>query len=297
MTTYEAIRDFITWNKIERGLAENSLQAYRSDLVQFAEFLGQEGIKQMDEVEQDHVLDFLEDRRDEQAPATVARKLVAIKVFFRYLHQERFVEANVTEVLEGPRLWQLLPHLLSEAEVRKLLEVNRKAKSPFDRRNQAILELLYASGLRVSELTSIKVDQLRFDLGVVHVIGKGNKGRIVPFGKPAQKELRHYLKHVRPFLLKRGPVPEVFVSKSGRPLTREWIWRVVRKVARQAGIRKDIHPHMLRHSFASHLLAHGADLRVIQELLGHADIATTQIYTHVSHDQLAHAHRAYHPRG
>ncbi len=293
----ERIQEFIAYARIEKGLADLSLAAYQGDLVQVATFLEKREVVSLEAVTRDHLLDFLESCRDEQESSTVARKLVSIKVFFRFLAAERYLTKNVTDVMDSPRLWQLLPEFLTEAEVTRLLKVFKKARSPLARRNWAIIELLYASGLRASELTSLTIDNLRFDLNVVHVIGKGGKGRLVPIGKPAQEQINYYVQHIRSQLLRHGPVPEVFVSKNGHPLTRDWIWRIVKNAARDAGIQKNIYPHMLRHSFASHLLAHGADLRVIQEMLGHADISTTQIYTHVSQEHLVRAHRAFHPRG
>jgi len=297
MTITDHMRQFLVYARVDKGMAVNSLKAYGNDLRQFATFLAGRQVHDLAVVTRDLILDFIEERRERQAVSTVARKLVALKVFFRYLTQERVLEHNVTEVMDSPRLWQLLPEFFTEPEVTRLLKVWQRAKSPLLRRNQAMLELLYASGLRVSELTGLRLEQLRFDLGIVRVSGKGRKTRLVPVGIPAQEQVQRYVREVRPGLLKGGPVPEVFVSHRGRPLTRERIYRILRQAAREAGIQREVHPHMLRHSFASHLLAHGADLRVIQELLGHADISTTQIYTHVSSERLAQAHRAFHPRG
>jgi integrase/recombinase XerD len=297
MTISDYIRQFLTYARIDQGLAENSLKAYANDLRQFATFLAGRQVHDLAAVTRDLVLDFLEERRDGSAVSTVARKLVTLRVLFRYLAQERILAHNVTEVMDSPRLWELLPEFLTEAEVTRLLKVWQRARSPLLRRNQAMLELLYASGLRVSELTGLRLEQLRFDLGIVRVSGKGRKTRLVPVGIPAQQQVQRYVQEVRPQLLKHGPCPEVFVSHRGRPLTREMINRILNRAALEAGIQRGVHPHMLRHSFASHLLAHGADLRVIQEMLGHADISTTQIYTHVSSQRLAQAHRAFHPRG
>ena len=200
-------------------------------------------------------------------------------------------------VLQGPRLGRSLPEMISVEEVGKLLDVWKDAKEPLERRNRTMLELFYASGLRVSELAELRLNGLNFEDGMVRVLGKGSKERVVPMGRPAQEALKSYLKEVRPALDKTGAAPQVFLSKSGRALTRAMVWNIVRLAARLAGITKTVYPHLLRHSFASHLLAGGADLRVIQEMLGHADIGTTQIYTHVEADRLAAVHRQFHPRG
>ena len=294
---YELIKEFAANLHVERGLSANTVAAYRSDLAQFAAYAATRGVTDPNAVQRDLILDFLEAQRDTREVATIARRLVTIKVFFRFLHEEHRIVTNLTEVMELPRLWKLLPGLLSEAEVGRLLTVIRKDKSLLGRRNQAMLELLYASGLRVSELADLTLDQLRFDLGVVHVTGKGRKSRLVPVGEPAQAAIDDYRRHIRPQLLRQGPVSQLFVSKNGRRLDRTRIWHIVRQAAKLAGISRPVHPHMLRHSFASHLLAHGADLRIIQEMLGHADISTTQVYTHVDPSRLVQAHRAFHPRG
>lgn len=295
---YGPVRLFLTTAAVEYGMAENSLAAYGSDLRLCVEFLGARGHDGWDSVRRDHLLDFLDHGQENGLRATtLARRLVTLKVFFRFLFHERLVAGNVTEVMDGPRLWRLLPDFLSEREVAAMLRVHQRGKEPLEVRNQAILELLYASGLRVSELVGLRTDEVLFDQSVLRVTGKGGKTRIVPFGRAAEKQLRRYLRDARPALLRAGNLPQVFVSVNGRPLNRERIWQVVKAIARRSGIRKAVSPHTLRHSFASHLLNHGADLRVIQELLGHADISTTQVYTHVERDQLARIHRTFHPRG
>ncbi len=291
-----AIRQFLTWAAVERGLAKNSIAAYGTDLRQLAVFLDDQGIKDWTVVSRDDLLDFLDTcLEDEQEATTIARKLVSMKVFYRFLHQERMIVANITEVMDSPRRRLHLPHYLTETEVTALL--NNKARDPLKRRNHLILELLYASGLRVSELTGLQVQAIDFERRVFRVIGKRNKTRLVPFGKPALHQLRFYLDKSRPQLL-TGDVdpPELLLSKNGRALTRARIWQLVKESALEAGIGKHLYPHMLRHSFASHLLSHGADLRTIQEMLGHADIATTQIYTHIDQDRLIDIHKRFHPR-
>ena len=287
---------FISYATLERGFAENTVSAYTHDIREFLIFLAELGITEMATVTRDQILGFLEEsQRAGLVATTLARHLVAIKVFFRFLTQERQIPSDITDVLEGPRLWRLLPDFLSQEEVTRLLDAYGVA-DPLDRRNRTILELLYASGLRVSELAAMRVNWINFDQGVLRVTGKGNKTRIVPMGIPAQQALAGYLRDVRPKLDKDGNAVHVFLSNKGKPLDRERIWRIVRDAAVLVGIPKTVYPHMLRHSFASHLLAGGADLRVIQELLGHADISTTQIYTHIEKSRLAEVHRRFHPR-
>ncbi|HAR67289.1 MAG TPA: site-specific tyrosine recombinase XerD [Lentisphaeria bacterium] len=294
---FEDLQDFLAVIKVEYGLADATVTAYKRDLIQFAEFALDVGIGDWDQVTLDHVYDFLDLLQErELAASSIARKLVAVKVFFRHLLQERRVERNVTEVMEGPRLWHTLPDLLSEADVRKLLRLRARATDPLHQRDHTMLELLYASGLRVSELVGLRDDDVRFDMGVLRVTGKGDKTRVVPFGQPARRALDIYRRKTRPQLLKGANIATLFLSRNGRPLTRERIWGIVRQMGRESGIRVHIHPHMLRHSFASHLLSNGADLRVIQEMLGHADIATTQVYTHVEQDRLLSIHKQFHPR-
>ena len=200
--------------------------------------------------------------------------------------------------MDSPKLWKLLPDFLSPKEVDALLTVYpATGKDPLIFRNRTILEVLYACGLRVSEAAGLQVGNVRFDEEILLVKGKGSKERIVPVGKPAQKLLRRFLDELRPQLLKDERQTAVFLSKNGKPLDREWIWNIVKEAAKLAGINKNIYPHTLRHSFASHLLENGADLRVIQEMLGHADISTTQIYTHVDQKRLIQVHKKFHPRG
>ena len=294
---FEDIQGFIAQANIERGLSRNSLKAYQADLRQFAHFLERQHVGRWKKVTRELILDFLDEfYQIEAASTTIARKLVTIKVFFRYLYREGLIATNVTDVMESPRLWRLLPGLLTEAEVVKFLSVYRDNKDKLANRNQTLLETMYASGLRVSEVAELRIDDVKFDLGVFRVTGKGQKTRIVPFGLPAKKSLQYYLNNTRPLMLADNAYPQIFLSKSGRPLTRARIWAVVKEAAKRAGIQKNIHPHTLRHSFASHLLKNGADLRVIQEMLGHADVSTTQIYTHVDASHLMKVHNTYHPR-
>ncbi|MDP6450451.1 MAG: tyrosine recombinase, partial [Lentisphaeria bacterium] len=298
----DRIEEFLAFARVEKGLAPNSLMAYKTDLLQFAENLDDEhDISSWDKVTRENILDFLDTvKAAKSATSTLARKLVSIKVFYRYLHRERILTRNVTEVMDGPRLWRLFPEHLSEAEVDELLKVNANAcKDDYLLlRNQSMLELLYASGLRVSELVKLTIDELKLESNHLRITGKGNKTRLVPIGAPARSRLESYLDDVRPRLEREPPCPQVFLSKSGEQLTRARVWAIVKECAKLAGIQKNVYPHALRHSFATHLLANGADLRIIQKMLGHADISTTEIYLDANKDSnLARAHADFHPRG
>ncbi len=292
------LQHFCGYLLMERGLSRNSISAYRCDLADFIAYLKKYGKADFSEVTRDDIIDFLgEHKENGMEPASLARRLVAIKVFFRYLAQEKFVPENITSVMDSPKLWRILPEFMSSREVEALMNVYAvNAKDFLAIRNRAILEVLYACGLRVSEVASLKVSSVNAENGVIRVLGKGSKERIVPVGHLAVQALRRYLTKSRPNLLRSPDEPTLFLSQRGRKLNRERIWAIIKEAALQAGIMKNIHPHTLRHSFASHLLENGADLRVIQEMLGHADIATTQIYTHVDQRQLLAIHKKFHPR-
>ena len=291
---------FIEYIVVERGLARRTAAAYRSDLRAAGEFFNSLGRASWAEVSRDDILDYLENRRiDGMESTTIARNLIAIKMLLRYLCDEKLLGRDVSAVMDGPKLWRVLPDLLSEDEVDRLINAfSPSAADPLELRNRCIIELLYSSGLRVSEAASLPLTAVDFESETIRVSGKGSKVRIVPVGKPALRLLRRYMNSARAELCAAVPKsPYVFVSNHGRRLDRERIWQVVKIGAERAEIPKNIHPHSLRHSFASHLLDHGADLRVIQEMLGHANIATTEIYTHVAADKLLSIHHQFHPRG
>lgn len=301
MALERTINLFIEYIIVERGLSPRTAESYGGDLRIAAGYFESIGKRDWGELNRDDLLDYLELRRTEgMESTTIARNLVAFKVLFRFLCDERLVPADVTAVMDGPKLWRVLPDLLSEKEVDALLSAFSASPSatPLELRNRSILELLYSSGLRVSEAASLQLASVDFQNEILRVVGKGSKERVVPAGKPALKLLQRYIDTARPKLCAAAPgSPYVFVSNHARKLDRERIWQIVKLAAVRAGIGKNIHPHSLRHSFASHLLAHGADLRVIQEMLGHANISTTEIYTHVASDKLLAIHRHFHPRG
>ena len=293
-----ALEHFIGYLSLERGLVKNSVLAYRSDLSDFIAYLKAHSVDSYMAVTRDDIIDYLADCKERgMEVTTLARRLVAIKVFFRYLYQEKFIPEEITSVMDSPKLWRILPEFMSSREVEALMNVYAvNAKDFLAIRNRAILEVMYACGLRVSEVASLKISSINMEDGVIRVLGKGSKERIVPVGHLALQAIRRYLTKSRPCLLKNPDETTLFLSHRGKVLDRERIWAIIKEAALQAGITKNIHPHTLRHSFASHLLENGADLRVIQEMLGHADIATTQIYTHVDQRQLLAVHRKFHPR-
>lgn len=283
---------------LERGLSANTRLAYGHDLAEFLAFLTRRGRTGIQDVQRRDILDFLmEGKQKGLAAASLARRLVSIKVFFRHLSREGLLATNVADAMDSPRLWKILPPTLTIAEVERLLAAPA-ATTVRGLRDRAILETFYATGLRVSELAALTLDSLHFDADYVRCVGKGDKERVVPIGGRAIAAVQAWLERGRPAYAARGGGASraVFLSRLGRPLSRITLWRHIRAYARGAGIRKEISPHVLRHSFASHLLANGASLRIIQEMLGHADIATTQIYTHVDAGRLQSVHQQYHPR-
>lgn len=285
--------DYIT---LEVGLSPNTRAAYADDIGRFLDWLAQKGVRSVNEVTRKNILDHLmAEKARGLAANSLSRHLVSLKVFFRYLAQEGLLGINVAETMESPKVWKMLPSVLTPKEIDRLFSAPDLA-TPAGIRNRAILELFYASGLRVSELAGLQLSDLHFDEHFLRCVGKGRKERVVPVGKDAVERIRQYIKEVRPKLSPGPQEQTVFLSSRHQPMSRKTIWDMIKKCARAAGITKTIYPHTLRHSFASHLLANGAPLRIIQEMLGHADIATTQIYTHVDPDRLKGVHRQFHPR-
>lgn len=293
----EEVEEFLSYLSIERGLAKNTIDAYRRDLAKFITFLSRKGISSFDEVKRPLITNYLIGEKDKNlTPATLSRNLVAIKMLFRFLVRERFVKEDVAGVIESPKMWRKLPDSLSLKEVEDLLAAP-DARTLQGVRDKAFLELMYATGIRVSEAASLKMADLNMDVGFMKCLGKGQKERIVPFGRRAKGAIIRYLEKVRPVLVKRNPQePALFVNRFGRKISRQSLWNIVKFYAGKARIKKRLTPHILRHSFATHLLERGADLRIVQELLGHANISTTQIYTHINKDRLKAIHQKYHPR-
>jgi len=291
------VKAFQHYLQAERGLASNTLQAYGRDLERFAAWVAEGGLADyLHPTVRDfgHYLVFLRDAG--LAPPSVARHLVALKMFYRFLRLEERTTESTVELLSSPALWERVPQVLSRESVEKLLAAPQPSER-FYLRDRAILELMYATGSRASEVVGLKLPDLYLDSAFVKCFGKGNKQRVVPLGRPAVEALREYLVDSRPKLARAADTPWVFVSRGGKALTREMLWVLVKKYVRRAGLNVRVSPHTLRHSFATHLLGGGADLRTVQELLGHANIRTTQQYTHVDRERLKAIHRRYHPRG
>ncbi len=295
---------FLTYIRVECGLSANTIEAYELDIRQLIIDLEHQGVAAVDQITPRALIGHVAGLRSERnlAAASVARHLATIKVFCRWLVAHGHLEQNPADILDQPTRWKRLPNVLTPKQVKMLLAApapnpDRPDEPPLWLRDRALLELLYASGLRASEAAGIGLTDVQHALGVIRVLGKGAKERLVPMGKPAQDALEAYLDTCRPRLERPGGRDggRVLLSRTGRPLERVAIWQIVRRNAAIAGL-KGVHPHVLRHTFATHLLAGGADLRVVQELLGHADIGTTQIYTHVDHKRLRDVHRKYHPR-
>ena len=280
---------------VERGLRQNSLEAYHRDLVRYVTYLGERGRRAtaLDRAEVSRYLLSL--REAGLSPRSVARHLSAIRQFHRFLVRAGRTTEDPTAHLEAPRPWQRLPGVLSTEEVDRLLAA-RDGATPRNLRNRAMLELMYASGLRVSELVGLRLADVDFSLGIVRVTGKGDKERLVPVGETAVTSLRAYLRDGRPRLEKGRPSEYLFLGQHGRGLTRQMFWQLIKRAALAAGITTAVTPHTLRHSFATHLLERGADLRSVQLMLGHADIGTTQIYTHLSRGHLKAIYDKFHPR-
>ena len=297
MSWNDDLTGFKSYLLMECGLANASVEAYCHDMTCFVAFMEALGIASALDVKRDDVLDFLEEGASQGLESTtLARRLVSVKVFFRYLYIEHRITENVTEIMEGPKLWKVMPDFLGLGEVDAMLAAFSKGKDPLTLRNRAILELLYASGLRASEICGLRLDGVDNERGVVRIIGKRDRERFVPFGKSAWGAMADYLNKARAVLDKTGKATAFFLSHTGLPLTRERIWGIVKLAAAEANIKKNVYPHMLRHSFATHLLNNGADLRVIQEMLGHSSIATTQIYTHTDFSRMEKTYRKFHPR-
>jgi len=288
---------FLHYILVEKGLSKNTIDAYSHGLNRFLDYLREKGIQEMPKVSKLDIRAFLLGlKRQGLSTKSVVRNLAAIRSFFRFLIQEGILDANPIEEIESPKIERKLPEILTLKEVEQLLG-QPNSQTPLGIRDRAMLEALYATGMRVSELTKLPVQQVNLEGGYVLVFGKGSKERIVPLGSEAMKWIALYLNSARERLAKGKESPSLFINRSGRGMSRQQFWKNIKAYGRRAGIRKRITPHLLRHSFASHLLEGGADLRSVQLMLGHADISTTQIYTHVTGERLKKIHQRYHPRG
>ncbi|MCD6193856.1 MAG: site-specific tyrosine recombinase XerD [Candidatus Aminicenantes bacterium] len=290
----KAVQLFLEYLTVEKGLAPNTISAYSQDLAKFTQYLNQKKLF-LSKIQEHEITFFIRQlSRRGLSPKTIARCLSSLKSFFRWMVLEGYLKKNPAASFSAPKAWKSLPEFLTVEEVEKLLR-QPDLKTPVGLRDRALLELMYATGLRVSEVIELRVDDLRFDEGFLICRGKGNKERIVPVGQTALFHVQGYISQVRPLWLKKGS-SKLFLSSWGKGLTRQAVWKIIRKYCLRAGIKTKVSPHILRHSFATHLLERGADLRSVQLMLGHSQITTTQIYTHVTQARLRKVYDQFHPR-
>ena len=292
------LEEFIRYLRVERNAAANTIDSYSLDLKRYIQFLMQPGIRSVEKIERASIISFLALLKELGLTArTISRNFSAVKAFHRFLISEEFSKSNPTENVEAPKRSKTLPDVLNPNEIELILE-QPNVNHILGVRDKAILETLYATGIRVSELTGLKQTSVLFDQGIIRVFGKGSKERVVPIGRSALLWIRKYQGGARPRLAKRGETNDIlFLNSRGKKLSRMAIWNILHQFSISAGIKKEVHPHTFRHSFATHLLEGGADLRAVQEMLGHADISTTQVYTHIDREYLKEVHRTFHPRG
>lgn len=296
-TKKEQIGDFLKFLAIEKGLSSNTVESYGRDLRQFDAYLSSRALPGFGDVSRRDIQVYLRTRKEDLLSSrSLARHLVALRTFYRFLIRENRVHSDPTENIDSPMDWQRLPKTISLEDVERLLNFP-KGEKPAGIRDDALIELLYATGLRISEITELTLQALNLESGFLIATGKGRKQRIVPMGEIALLKIRRYLDEARERIAGGRISDRVFLNRSGTGFSRQGCWKLLKKYARLAGINRKVSPHMLRHSFATHLLERGADLRTVQSLLGHADLSTTQIYTHVTRSRLKEIHQKHHPRG
>jgi integrase/recombinase XerD len=292
----ELIDAFLNYLSVERGLSQNTLVSYREDLNTYIDFVKSRSINTLSKTTRNEITDFMFYQKDRGLAAnSVARSLAAIRMFYRFLVRERILNNDPTSLIDSPRLWKKIPETLSVNEIEALLSQPNIRKTQ-GIRDKAILETLYATGMRVSEVVNLKRDNVNLEIGFLRCIGKGNKERIIPLGKKAIASVKRFIAVARPALLNKKESEFLFLNRFGKKISRQSLWKIIKRYAKEARIKKPIRPHILRHSFATHLLERGADLRSVQEMLGHSNISTTQIYTHVNKERLKSIHRMFHPR-
>ncbi|TDL97843.1 site-specific tyrosine recombinase XerD [Macrococcus brunensis] len=292
----DIVEEFLHFIAIEKGLSDNTIAAYRRDLTGYMQFLNKEKIGHLDNVDRVTIGLYLGELKEQnKSQKTIARQTASIRGFHQFALREKYAVKDPSVMVEPPKVAQHLPDVLSIQEVDQFLKSPDTSKL-FGKRDQAMLELLYATGMRVSELINLNVNDINLIMGYVRVFGKGNKERIIPLGTTSMEVLGHYLEHTRPRMLKKEMTDSLFLNFHGRRMTRQGFWKIIRQLKEDAGIKKKLTPHTLRHSFATHLLENGADLRAVQEMLGHADISTTQLYTHISKKQIRDVYKKTHPR-
>ena len=292
------LKEYLAHIKLEKNLSQNTVSSYKIDINAFISFLKDSGIDDPSDISSDHIGSFFKTLKElGLLGSSSARYFSSLKGFFLYLLKNKYIVKNPIEKITAPRISKKLPGVLDVSEVEKILS-SPDANYKLGLRDKAMLELFYACGTRVSELINIKVNDLFFEDEIIRVFGKGSKERLIPVGSSAIKWVGEYLKKSRPLLMKKSKSENnLFLNSRGSKLSRMGVWKIIDRYVKQAGIEKDVHPHTFRHSFATHLLEGGADLRAVQEMLGHADISTTQIYTHIDRDYIKQVHKQYHPRG
>lgn len=292
----ELIDTFLNYLSVERGLARNTIISYREDLNSYMDFIVRQKINALAKITKNDIINFMLSQKDKGVSVnSIARRLAAVRMFHRFLTRERILKSDPTVLIDSPKLWKKIPDTLSLNEVDALI-AQPDIRDKQGIRDKAVLETLYATGMRVSEAVNLRADNVNLDIGFLRCIGKGNKERVIPLGKKAINSIQRYLKISRPHFLKKKESEFLFLNRFGKKISRQSLWKIIKRYARQARIKKPIKPHTLRHSFATHLLERGADLRSVQEMLGHANISTTQVYTHINKDRLKTIHRMFHPR-
>lgn len=292
----DLIEAFLNYLSVERGLANNTIISYREDLFSYSDFLMKHHVDALAKINKNDVVNFMLHEKDKGiSPNSISRRLAAIRMFHRFLARERILKTDPTILIDSPKLWKKIPETLSLNEIDSLLS-QPDIRDKQGIRDKAILEALYATGMRVSEAANLKTDNVNLDIGFLRCIGKGNKERVIPLGRKSISGIKRYLEVSRPRLLKNKQSDFLFLNRFGKKISRQSLWKIIKRYARTARIKKPIKPHTLRHSFATHLLERGADLRSVQEMLGHANISTTQIYTHINKERLKAIHKMFHPR-
>jgi len=294
----DSLEDYFIYLKIEKGLTPNSISSYRRDLIQYLNFITEEKIESLNNVDRYTVLSFMQYQRERgKSSNSIIRMVSSLRKFHQYLKQEGITETDPMLLIDTPKKSQTLPKVMSMNEVEKLLEISDTSK-PLGLRDRTMLEVMYATGVRITELVTLRLDELHLPMSMVQTQGKGDKERIIPMGDTAIYWMKQYLEFSRPKLTIKNAEeePYVFLNSRGGKLSRQGVWKKIKNLVKQANIKSDVTPHTLRHSFATHLLENGADLRIVQELLGHSDISTTQIYTHITKNRLKSVYNEYHPR-
>jgi len=292
----ELISTFLDYLSVERGLSKNTIASYREDLTSYLDFMERMHIDTLSKIARQNITGFMLAQKEKGLAAnSIARRLAAIRMFHRFLAREKITKGDPTSLIDSPKLWKKIPETLSLNEMESLI-AQPNIRDTRGIRDKSVLETMYATGMRVSEVVNLKKDDINLDVGFLRCVGKGNKERVIPLGAKAAACLSRYITVSRPRLLKNKDSEFLFVSRMGKKISRQSLWKLIKKYARQARIKKPIKPHIIRHSFATHLLERGADLRSVQEMLGHSNISTTQIYTHVNKDRLKAVHKQFHPR-